>query len=131
MLDKIADDLAKTLKADLDVYTEVLGRLEDLLDEKDTLESRIRRAKKAIELLTGTELPVKGFGGEEEGVVQDADTSGSGTVATSPIPTTPQAPTCPGCGTGELVNTFVSTSKGRRINVLQCSDSSCNSQYPT
>lgn len=135
-LDSIANTLAGQLRSHLDEYQELLNSLDVLIDKKDGLETKIVRAKKAIEVLTGTSLPVPGFEevGEQTPVPEVGPIPGSHAVQAVPAPVTvpprPSEPLCSGCGSGKLVETYVTTSKGRRIRVLQCQDSSCNSQYP-
>lgn len=135
-LDAVADNLAEDLKTRLEKYLELLDQIDELTTEAEVEKKLITRAKRAIEVLTGSELPLKGWedekelGGDPEPQPADA-TPSPGVVPVSP-PTLrqPEYGYCSACGTGELYLTNFTTSKGRRIRVLKCEDSSCNNEIP-
>lgn len=141
-LDEISNQLAKQLRNDLTSYAKILEQEMLLQDQKEALELRIRRSKQAIEILTGTELPIPGFEiksqkwePKEASVANEPHEVREERVAV-PVPPPPMiqrdtSRDCPGCGSHDSIfETIIINSRNRRIRVLKCGNSSCNAEYP-
>jgi hypothetical protein len=139
-LEYISNELAAKLSDELEKYV-------TLMDQKETLELQIhktlvqvKRAKQALEALQGTtfDIPELESASAEPPRSIVAESPGMVKVERAAVPLPPPpiirdtSNDCPGCGSeGSLYNTVITTSRGRRVNVLQCGHSGCNAQYPT